>query len=118
MPAVETVNEWIQGNILDSSVWDESPKQSLAVTQASRNLQRWYPNAELTDELVAYQAIWELQGIDPVLKYQKQGVKTVRDRGEEVSYGERGAIAPEVQELLGEPLGRSENDIQFGGELL
>lgn len=118
MPTVESVDVWIQANILDSSVWDDSPKQSLAVTQAIRNLQRWYPEAEVTDELTAYQAIWELQGLDPVLKYQKQGVKSLRERGEGVDYLERDNIAPEVKELLREPLGRSDNIPLFGGELL
>lgn len=118
MSTVESVDAWIRTNILDSAVWDDSSKQEIAVTQAVRKVQRWYPKSDLTDELVAYQAIWELQGLDPVLKYQKQGVKSLRDRGEEISYSERDNIAPEVKELLGEPLGRLDDIPLFGGELL
>lgn len=97
------VSDWIAANVLDTDAWDRSPKQEIAVVQAERNLSRWYPNTELLVSLVAYQAIWEIQGVDPALKYQKHNVKTVQDNGESVSYkdGERVLVAPDVRELLG-----------------
>lgn len=97
------VGKWIESNLLDTDAWDRSGKQSVAVVQAMRNLTRWYPNVELTVDIVSYQTIWELQGIDPALKYQKHNVKTVTDNGETVSYkdGERPVVAPDVRDLLG-----------------
>lgn len=125
MPTVETVNVWIALNILDSQAWDEAVKKDLAVVQASRNLVRWYPEEPLTDETVAYQSIWELQGLDPALKYQKQGVKAVTDSGERIDYSKRDKVSPDVRDLLGVPifeLAASEEDEvlppQFGGSLL
>lgn len=103
MPTVATVGAWIQANVLDSSAWDTATKKEVAVTQAIRNLLRWYPDTELTDELVAYQSIWEIQGTDPALKFQKHGVKSVGDKGESIAYGERDKVAPEVREILGDP---------------
>jgi hypothetical protein len=120
MPTVETVAQWIQENVLDSSAWDNSTKQAVAVTQATRNLQRWYPDEEHTDEVVAYQAIWELQGIDPALKYQKHGVKSVADSGERIDYGDlmRDKVAPEVRDILGSPVDEYEGAALYGGRLV
>ena len=102
----QVVGEWIADNLLDSEPWVRASeqKQSVAVTQAVRNLSRWYPDVELTDEVVAYQAIWELYGVDPVLKYQRHAVKSLGDNGETISYKEkeeRPVVAPDVRELLG-----------------
>lgn len=103
MFTVEAINTWIQGNVLDSKPWDDSSKQELAIKQAERNLNRWYPDSELNEEVISYQAIWELQGIDPALKYQKQGVKYISDNGERIDYSSRDKVAPEVREILGIP---------------
>jgi len=102
----QVVGDWIADNLLDSEPWVRASeqKQSVAVTQAVRNLSRWYPDVELTDEVVAYQAIWELYGVDPVLKYQRHAVKSLGDNGETISYKEkeeRPVVAPDVRELLG-----------------
>jgi hypothetical protein len=121
MPTVLEVDAWITANVLDSAVWEKySAKQSVAVTQAVRNLTRWYPDEELTDELVSYQVIWELQGIDPALKYQKHGVKLVSDGQERIDYGDkvRSMVSPDVLQLLGSPDDESANDKQYGGCLI
>ncbi|QSF42663.1 hypothetical protein [Paenibacillus tianjinensis] len=99
----EEVGAWIAVNVLDSEAWDKAKKPAVAVTQAERNLTRWYPSIVLTVPVVGMQAIWELQGIDPALKYQKHNVKTVTDNGESVSYkdGARPAVAPDVRDMLG-----------------
>jgi hypothetical protein len=121
MPTVESVDAWIQANVLDADAWIKNvPKQTVAVTQAIRNLSRWYPDTALTDEIVSYQAIWELEGINPALKLQRHGVKSVSDNGESISYNTRDKVAPEVRQLLGltadeKPKG---NDVQYGGVLL
>lgn len=120
------VGDWIQSNILDTEAWDRSPKQAIAVVQAERNLARWYPDVTLTVDVISYQSIWELQGIDPALKYQKHNVKQVSDNGESVSYkdGERPVISPDVRDLLGpttDELAELEAEEaaqrQYGGEL-
>lgn len=103
MPTLETVDQWIQGNVLDRSAWDRSSEKSIAVLQAERNLARWYPDLEITDEFVAYQAIWELQGMDPALKFQKQGVKSVSEGEDRIDYLDRDKVAPDVREILGPP---------------
>ncbi len=99
------VGGWIIANMLDAEAWlrASEQRQTVAVVQAERNLARWYPDVELSAEIVAYQSVWELQGIDPALKYQKHNVKTVTDNGETVSYkdGERPVVAPDVHALLG-----------------
>ncbi len=124
MPTVETVGTWIASNVLDSQAWDDAAKKELAVVQASRNLLRWYQEVPLTDETVAYQSIWELQGLDPALKFQKQGVKAVTDNGERIDYTSRDKVAPEVREILGTPFFEIEEHEteeappQFGGMLL
>lgn len=112
MPTLESVNTWIQGNIIDTKVWDDSSRKEVAIVQASRNLKRWYPDVELDDETVSYQVIWELQGLDPAIKYQKQGVKMLADGGDRVDYGERtrDIVAPEVREVLGTPLFEKEEE--------
>ncbi|WP_020615745.1 hypothetical protein [Paenibacillus daejeonensis] len=121
------VGAWIDANVLDSEAWDRAKKPAVAVTQAERNLARWYPDVELTVDIVAYQTIWELQGIDPALKYQKHGIKTVTDNGETVTYkdGERPVVAPDVRAVLGltaqelEDLEAEEtSQRQFGGALI
>jgi hypothetical protein len=120
MPTIETVDAWIQVNILDSKAWDDSTKQQLAITQATRNLERWYPEVELTDEVVAHQAIWELQGTDPALKFQKQGVKSVSEGVDRIDYLTRDKVAPDVRDILGRPLFELEDDVVIleGGPLL
>ncbi|MBO1515050.1 hypothetical protein [Metabacillus bambusae] len=121
MPTIETIDLWIQSNVLDTKAWDESTKQSIAVTQASRNINRWYPDIELTDEIVSYQVIWELQALDPVLKYQKQGLKHISESGERIEYNIRDVVAPEVREILGSPLFEQDEEVAFvleGGTLL
>jgi hypothetical protein len=102
----QEVADWIAANMLDTDAWDRASeqKQTVAVVQAERNLSRWYPTiSPMAVSIVAFQAIWELQGVDPALKYQKHNVKTVSDNGESVTYkdGERPAVAPDVRELLG-----------------
>lgn len=124
MPTETEVGDWIAANVLDTDAWDRSAKQGIAVVQAERNLKRWYPDTELIVSLVAYQAIWELQGVDPALKYQKHNVKTVQDNGETVTYkdGMRGTVAPDVRELLGPTAEEiavedeaNASDVQYGG---
>ncbi len=115
---VSSVAMWIDENMLDKTAWTEAERPDIAVTQSIRNLNRWYPGVELTDEIVAYQSIWELQGLDPALKFQKQGVKSIRERGDEINYGDRDKVSPEVKELLGAPQDKSEYVPLFGGELL
>lgn len=102
----QEVADWIAANMLDTDAWDRASeqKQAVAVVQAERNLARWYPEiSPMAVSIVAFQAVWELQGIDPALKYLKHNVKTITDNGESVSYkdGERPAVAPDVRELLG-----------------
>ncbi|MHA6484471.1 hypothetical protein ACX1C1_21475 [Paenibacillus sp. strain BS8-2] len=120
-----TVNDWIVDNMLDSEAWLRAgeQKQSVAVKQAERKLTLWYPEIELVVALVAYQAVWELQGVDPALKYQKHNVKTVQDSGESVTFkdGVRPAVAPDVLVLLGPPAGEHDDDAvvpQYGGMLI
>lgn len=126
----QVVGDWIADNLLDSEPWVKASeqKQSVAVTQAVRNLSRWYPDVELTDEAVAYQSIWELYGVDPVLKYQRHAVKSLGDNGETISYKEkeeRPVVAPDVRELLG-PTAEEIADLeaeeqaqkQYGGALI
>ncbi len=103
MPTLETVDAWIRGNVLDRKAWDASAEKEIAITQSTRNLVRWYPESELTDELVAYQAIWELQGMDPALKFQKQGVRSVSEGSDRIDYLSRDKVAPDVRDLLGPP---------------
>jgi hypothetical protein len=99
------VGNWIAANMLDTDAWDRAAetKQSVAVVQAERNLTRWYPDATLSVDVVSYQTVWELQGIDPALRYQKHNVKSVTDEGEQVSFkdGERDVVAPDVRAMLG-----------------
>ncbi|REK67999.1 MAG: hypothetical protein C6P35_03245 [Cohnella sp.] len=102
----QEVADWIAANLLDTDAWDRASeqKQAVAVVQAERNLARWYPDkSPFPVEVVALQAVWELQGVDPALKYQKHNVKTISDNGESVTYkdGERPAVAPDVREMLG-----------------
>ncbi|WP_431785739.1 hypothetical protein [Paenibacillus lactis] len=102
----QEVGAWISANMLDMDAWDRATekKQAVAVVQAERNLARWYPDiTPMAVSIVAFQTIWELQGIDPALKYQKHNVKTISDNGESVSYkdGERPDVAPDVRALLG-----------------
>lgn len=127
MFSIEEVNLWITENVLDTDAWEKKPlKQPLAVKQAERNLARWYPIVVQTVEVVALQAIWEMEGLDPALKYQKHGVKSVDDHGEGVSYnGIRDPVAPDVRDLLGKTAselaedGNSEGtDLQYGGCLI
>lgn len=129
MPTPQDVGAWIADNLLDSDPWDRASeqKQAVAVTQAKRNLTRWYPDVELTDEIVAYQAIWELYGVDPVLKYQRHAVKSLGDNGESISYkdDDRPVVAPDVRELLGptaDELAEQEAEeaaqLQYGGALV
>lgn len=129
MPTPQDVGAWIADNLLDSDPWirTSEQKQAVAVTQAKRNLSRWYPDVELTDEIVAYQAIWELYGVDPVLKYQRHAVKSLGDNGESISYkdDDRPVVAPDVRELLGptaDELAEQEVEeaaqLQYGGALV
>lgn len=59
MPMMQEVGDWIIDNLLDTEAWDRATeaKQSVAVKQAERNLARWYPDVELTVEIIAYQTI-------------------------------------------------------------
>lgn len=102
----QEIGAWIESNMLDTESWDRATdqKQTIAVVQAERNLSHWYPNiSPMAVSIVAFQTVWELQGIDPALKYQKHNVKTVSDNGESISYkdGERPEVAPDVWALLG-----------------
>jgi hypothetical protein len=103
MPTLESVDVWIKANVLDSKAWDDSTKKELAVIQATRNLERWYPEVELTDEVISFQAIWEIQGMDPTLKFQKQGVRSISEGEDRIDYLSRDKAAPEVKEILGVP---------------
>jgi hypothetical protein len=103
LPTLEEVESWIQSNVLDRKAWEDSTEKAIAVIQASRNLTRWYPDQELTDEVVAYQAMWEVQGLDPVLKYGKQGIKSVSEGLDRIDYLNRDKVAPDVREILGMP---------------
>lgn len=126
----QTVGEWITENMLDSDVWLKAndQRQTVAIRQAERVLSRWYPDAQLTAEVVAYQAIWELYGVDPVLKYQRHAVKSLGDNGETISYKEkeeRPVVAPDVRELLGPTAdelaaleAEEQAQKQYGGALL
>jgi len=125
----QEVADWIAGNLLDSDAWNraDEQKQSVAVVQAERNLTRWYPDQVFDVSIVAYQAVWELQGVDPALKYQKHNVKTVQDHGETVTYkdGERPVVAPDVREVLGptadelaDQEAEEEANKQYGGALV
>jgi hypothetical protein len=107
MPTIQEVSDYIAVNILDSSVWDKASVelQEKAVKTTERNLIRWYPSATLTVDVVSFQTIWELQGLDPALKLQKQGVKSVGSDGESITYRSRDKIAPDVREVLGDPAG-------------
>ncbi|KAB2335082.1 hypothetical protein [Bacillus mesophilum] len=123
MPTVESVDAWIRFNVLDSQAWTSSERKYVAFVQANRTLSRSYSEAALTDELIAYQAIWELQGLDPALKYQKQGVKSVSDGSDRIDYNPRDVIAPDVRMILGTPLYEIEEEEEsspplFGGTLL
>lgn len=125
------VADWIANNILDSDPWDRASeqKQAVAVAQAERNLARWYPDIiPMAVSIVAFQTVWELYGVDPVLMYQRHAVKSLGDNGETISYKDkedRSVIAPEVRELLGptadelaEEETAEEAQRQYGGALI
>lgn len=127
----QEVDDWIAMNLLDSDPWDRASeqKQAVAVAQAERNLARWYPDiVPMAVSIIALQAVWELYGVDPVLKYQRHAVKSLGDNGETISYKdkeERSVVAPEVRELLGptaEELAKEEAaeeaQRQYGGALI
>ncbi|MEC1714758.1 hypothetical protein [Schinkia azotoformans] len=104
MPTLIEVEEWIQTNVLDTTEWDKSQRKEVAVIQAERNLTRWYPEAELLVEHIALQSIWEVEGLNPALKFQKHGVQSVSDSGEGITYkAERSKAHPEIIDALGEP---------------
>lgn len=124
--SVSDVFAFIELNVLDKSSWETASNQEIAINQATIHLTRWYPLAELTADVVAYQSIWEVEGADPALKYQKQGVKYVSDGGERIDYDKRDRVAPDVREILGPPafevieeLEEAEEPVDlYGGELL
>lgn len=121
MPTITSVDNWIRENVLDSQAWNNNTDQiGVAFAQAVRNLNRWYPSIELTDELVSYQSIWELQALDPVLKYQKHGIKHISESGDRIEYNQRDKVAPDVRDILGAPSFETaeETVILEGGMLL
>ncbi len=124
MPTLESIDQWIKENLLEAAVWVSFENQSVAFIQTVRHLTIWYPDAELTVPVVAYQAIWEIKGLDPVLKYSGQGVRSLTDNEERVDYGDyiRPKVAPEVHNLLGPPIDERTDDVEppllFGGRLL
>lgn len=121
MPTIISVDEWIRNNVLDKQVWEINTEQiDVAFTQATRNLTRWYPSVELTDELVSYQSIWELQALDPVLKYQKHGVRAISEGNDRIDYLTRDKVAPDVRDILGAPSYETSEEtvILEGGMLL
>jgi hypothetical protein len=118
MPTQETVDLWIKTNVLDSKAWDDAVKKEIAVIQASRNIQKWYSEVELTDELVGLQALWELQALDPVLKYQKQGLKHISEDGDRIEFGSRDRVSPDVRDILGAPLFEGESGVTLEGGML
>lgn len=104
MPTLTEIEEWIQANVLDVTEWDKSQRKEVAIVQAERNLTRWYPTIELTVDHIALQSVWEIEGMNPALKFQKHGVQSVSDSGEGITYkGERGKVHPEIIDMLGEP---------------
>jgi hypothetical protein len=126
----QEVADWITSNLLDAEAWERASeqKQSVAVIQAERKLSQWYPKINpMAVSIIAFQSVWELQGIDPALKYQKHNVKTVSDNGESISYkdGARPDVAPDVRELLG-PTANELSELeaeqasqrQYGGALI
>lgn len=124
MPTQESVETWLTTNHLESNVWTDFERKSVAFMQAIRHLNSWYPDVELTDEVIGYQVIWEIKGLDPVLKYSGLGVKSLTDNGERVDFGDfvRDKVAPEVHTLLGPPIDERTNVVEppllFGGTLL
>ena len=124
MPTLESIDQWIKENLLEAAVWVSFENQSVAFVQTVRHLTTWYPDAELTVPAVAYQAIWEIKGLDPVLKYSGQGVRSLTDNEERVDYGDyiRPKVAPEVHNLLGPPIDERTDVVEppllFGGALL
>lgn len=124
MPTLESIDQWIKENLLEAAVWVSFENQSVAFIQTVRHLTIWYPDAELTVPVVAYQAIWEIKGLDPVLKYSGQGVRSLTDNEERVDYGDyiRPKVAPEVHNLLGPPIDERTDAVEppllFGGTLL
>lgn len=125
----QEVADWIVTNLLDTEAWERASekKQSVAVIQAERKLSQWYPKINpMAVSIIAFQSVWELQGLDPALKYQKHNVKTVSDNGESISYkdGVRPEVAPEVRDLLG-PTANELSELeaqatqpQYGGALI
>lgn len=124
MPTLDTVDTWIQENLLESDVWTNFERQNVAYLQATRNLGNWYPDIALSDEVVAAQVIWEIKGLDPILKYSGQGVRSLTDNEERVDYGDyiRPKVAPEVHNLIGPPIDERTDAVEppllFGGTLL
>jgi hypothetical protein len=121
MPTITSVDNWIRENVLDNQAWNNNTEQiGVAFAQAVRNLTRWYPTVELTDELVSYQSIWELQALDPVLKYQKHGVRAISEGNDRIDYLTRDKVAPDVRDILGAPSYETaeETIILEGGMLL
>jgi hypothetical protein len=119
---ISDVFAFIELNVLDKSAWEKSSDvQVTAIKQATIHLERWYPDTELNAEIVGYQSIWEVEGADPALKYQKQGVKYVSDGGERIDYEKRDRVAPDVREILGAPSFEIEDEATvelYGGELV
>lgn len=124
MPTLESIDQWIEENLLEADVWVSFENKPVAFIQTVRHLTSWFPDAELTVPVVAYQAIWEIKGLDPVLKYSGQGVRSLTDNQERVDYGDyvRHKVAPEVLDLLGPPIDKkTEASIVpqlFGGRLI
>lgn len=124
MPTLESIDQWIKENLLEADVWVAFENKPVAFIQTVRHLNAWYPDADLTVPVIAYQALWEIKGLDPVLKYSGQGVRSLTDNQERVDYGDyvRQKISPEVLDLLGPPIDeKTEASIVpqlFGGRLI
>ncbi|MDR7237122.1 hypothetical protein [Neobacillus drentensis] len=118
MPTLNELDKWIFENLLDRKSWEDSKEQDIAMNQAVRNLTRWFPSVQLTAELIAYQVVWELQGLDPVLKYQKQGIKAISEGPDRIDYQTRDKVAPEIREILGQPAYEIETVVLDAGRLM
>ncbi|THE09945.1 hypothetical protein E1I69_20475 [Bacillus timonensis] len=52
--------------------------------------------------------------MDPVLKYQKQGLKHISEDGDRIEFGSRDRVAPDVRDILGAPLYEIEEEESKG----
>lgn len=111
----QDVKDFIETNILHSSLWDTSDatKQQKAVNNAEMILRNYYGEAkELPVMAIALQTIWLLK-VDDTIQRAEQGVTSVSVAGMSISLSQIDrTISPEVLRKLGRRIGSYETRIE------